>query len=775
MNDADIHRHLTTWLRAVNLENTAIESYRDQYLASHAAAANLVGDSVSVAELIHTAEPQRLVNAVAPLLLDPAAPAAQRRMAKACLLLADQLDGMSATARTAAIDTIMRLEWPSDPPVRLRSATALWEAVLLAAPPTYFRRAFNDPKGWIWRTALGQVADRWLLAAASHDGRVYLTDLATGTLSTVLKGHQGPVSAVEFAVIDDVETVVTAGFDRTVRLWDAADGSPRGVLRGHRRGLWDVTVGQVADRTVIASAAADCTVRLWDTRQGGALSVLSGHRDWVWRVALGDWNGQPMIASGSDDATIRVWDVITGEVVAVLTTHTAGVSAVQFAMFEGQQVLVSGSFDGTIRITELGSWSTIRTLTGHTDWVRDVRPVHGGHGATDTLVSCGDDGTIRVWEPSSGAAVRLTGSSGAVYSCATATTEAGVIIASGGVDHTVRLWEPPDPGAAETYCWTDESTAAISAVTMAPTPTECLIAAGDETGTLRMWRIPRDRARPARPEETLSLRVDTGRVTVVELLHIGDTPVLASAGVGTSLLLWDTGNGSQLAALGGQAGPITAVSARPVAGSVLLAMGDAHGDVRLWDATRQEEVRVIRACSDWVGALTLIALGSQTLLVVGGYDGTIVVIDPLTGEVIDRLQSHAHAVTAIRGTAEPGRRDQVGLLTTGSDGVIRSWRFDPSGIDRRSRVLSWCGDRVLGIATTRLAGRTFMASVTDTTNVQLQDLSDQFSERIPLPYSGRCCAMWEDLMVVGMDRGLLALRLDNHVLGQHDTRAGENL
>ncbi len=774
MTDVDIHRRLITWLRTAAPGHPAFESYRSRYLASHAAATDVVGDSVSVAELVHAAVPQRLVKAVAPLLLDPVAPEPERRMAKACLLLAEHLDGLSVPARTAAINTITHLEWPSDPPTPLTSTSALWETVLVAAPPTYFRRAFHDPKGWVWRTALGRVAGRWLLAAASHDGRVYLTDLATGALRLVLKGHQGPVSAVVFAIIDGADTVVTAGFDRTIRLWDAVDGSPRGVLQGHPRGLWDVAVGEVADRTVIASASADCTVRLWDPGQGGVLSVLSGHRDWVWRVAFGDRNGQPIIASGSDDATVRVWDVLTGETIAVLTAHTAGISAVQFARYEGQPVLVSGSFDGTIRMTELESWSTIRTLTGHTDWIRDVRVVHGGHGATDTLVSCGDDGVIRVWNPSSGESVSMTGSAGSVYTCATATTETGVWIASGGVDHIVRVWEPPDLAAAGARLWADDSTAAVSAVATAPAADGCLIAAGDEAGALRLWRIPRNRTQPPEhPEEMLSLRADTGRVTVVELLYLHGAPVIASAGVDTSLRLWDAKSGNPLATLGGQAGPITTVGTRPVAGSVLLAMGDAQGDVRLWDVARQEEIRVIKAGADWVGALILVTVGRRLLLVIGCYDGTIMVVDPLTGEVVDRLQSDTHAVTAMRATATPGCRDQVGLLTAGADGAVRSWRLTPSGIDRRSQVVSWRGDRVLGVATTRLAGRALVASVTATVEVQLQDLTDEFCERIPLPYPGRCCAMWEDLMVVGMDRGLLALRLDHGVLAQQSTRREE--
>jgi WD40 repeat protein len=103
--------------------------------------------------------------------------------------------------------------------------------------------------------------------------------------------------------------------------------------------------------------------------------------------------------------------------------------------FAPDGTLASASDDGTIRLWNPTTGTELHTLTAHTNWVFSVAFAPDG-----TLASAGDDGTIRLWNPTTGTELHtLTAHTNWVRSVAFAPDGT---LASASDDGTIRLWNP---------------------------------------------------------------------------------------------------------------------------------------------------------------------------------------------------------------------------------------------------------------------------------------------------------------------------------------------
>jgi WD40 repeat protein len=105
---------------------------------------------------------------------------------------------------------------------------------------------------------------------------------------------------------------------------------------------------------------------------------------------------------------------------------------------DGARLLASASGDGTVRVWDVTSGTERVRLSGHDGSVLSV--VFSPDGTR--LASGGEDGTVRVWDALSGAEQAcLTGHDGWVRSVVFSPD--GARLASAGADGTVRLWTTP--------------------------------------------------------------------------------------------------------------------------------------------------------------------------------------------------------------------------------------------------------------------------------------------------------------------------------------------
>jgi WD40 repeat protein len=99
-------------------------------------------------------------------------------------------------------------------------------------------------------------------------------------------------------------------------------------------------------------------------------------------------------------------------------------------------LVISGSDDNTVRIWDTSSGACLKMLKGHSSSVSSVAFSHDG-----TLVISGsDDNTVRIWDAGSGACLKtLKGHSSWVSSVAF--SHDGTQVVSGSGDMTVKIWD----------------------------------------------------------------------------------------------------------------------------------------------------------------------------------------------------------------------------------------------------------------------------------------------------------------------------------------------
>ncbi len=136
----------------------------------------------------------------------------------------------------------------------------------------------------------------------------------------------------------------------------------------------------------------------------------------------------------------------------------------------------------------MAMWAGVghRVLAGHTRGAWDVAALPMPDGTT-LLASAGDDGSVRLWEPAHGEAVReLVDGCGAVRAVAAIIMADGTtLFAAGGDDRIVRLWSPVTGAVVRTLIG---HTGTVRTVVALPTSdgNTLLASAGDDT-SIPLW------------------------------------------------------------------------------------------------------------------------------------------------------------------------------------------------------------------------------------------------------------------------------------------------
>ncbi|KAF9949648.1 protein with putative role during mitosis, partial [Modicella reniformis] len=212
-----------------------------------------------------------------------------------------------------------------------------------------------------------------LIASASEDSTIRISDYETGEYERTLKGHTKAVQDIAFDTKGNL--LVSCSHDLSIKIWDLQqDYKCVKTLFGHDHSVSAVAFLPSGD--MIASASRDRTIKLWEIATGYSTKTIHGHLEWV-RFIQPSQDGRLLISCSSDQ-TSRVWDVSTGECKLELRGHDNVVECAAFAPVE--------------------SYPYFRELIGidigHDNWVRGLV----FHPSGKYLLSASDDKTIKIWD-----------------------------------------------------------------------------------------------------------------------------------------------------------------------------------------------------------------------------------------------------------------------------------------------------------------------------------------------------------------------------------------
>ncbi|MEM6732237.1 MAG: WD40 repeat domain-containing protein, partial [Myxococcota bacterium] len=268
---------------------------------------------------------------------------------------------------------------------------------------------------------------------ASVDGVVRVWRLPDRPEPSTLIGSDDDMRTVAWS--HDGKRVAAGGRSGRVSIWDRASGTLERILWRDEREIRDVSFDSTG--TFLAAASEGALPAWYDVRpsentgpydpkrQAQALmGSVSGTR------ALAVHPARNWVVTGGDDRGVRVHNLETQQT-RILGKHEALVTSV--AVSPMGTLIASAGRDDTVRVWSADNGKQLHRLSGHEGQVNSIRFLDEGR-----LASVGDDGTLHIWNTTSGEGATWEAHDGVVRGLAVDGEHDR--IATSGVDHSVRLW-----------------------------------------------------------------------------------------------------------------------------------------------------------------------------------------------------------------------------------------------------------------------------------------------------------------------------------------------
>ncbi|KAF2022144.1 WD40 repeat-like protein [Aaosphaeria arxii CBS 175.79] len=297
----------------------------------------------------------------------------------------------------------------------------------------------------------------------------------------------------------------------------------------------------------------------------------------------------------------------------------------------------------------------LQTLEGHTGYVTSVAVSH------NLVASGSNDGTIKIWEVSSGECLQtLKGNSGLILSIA---FSHGLIASVSAADSTVKIWKASSGECLQTLKGHSDDVLSVAF-------SDNLIASGSNDGTIKTWE--------ATSGECLRTLIDhNGPVHALAFSH----NLIASKSGYSKIKIWETNSGKCLHTLRDDFTPVSSVAFSHC--STYIAAGSENGIIVIWETSSGKCLQMLKGHDDYISSVAF--SHCSTYIVSGLESGSVGIWEARSGTCIQTLKGHGDDVLSVAFS------QNLDYIASGSaDSTIKIWEIRGIRNDSVSHNSSKC-------------------------------------------------------------------------------------